>query len=84
MRAKPDRADNKAGDYSHGCRRIAMIGALALAGKARFQALRQRQNGGMGSSLQPGSKCPNTRKSEIVVIFLAAIRPMRQLPKGYA
>jgi hypothetical protein len=61
-----------------------MIWGLSVGGQARFQALRQGQNGGMGSSLKPASKCPNARKSEIVVIFLAAIRPMRQLFKGYA
>ena len=60
-----------------------MILGLSVGREARFQALRQGQNGGMGIGLKPAaSRCPNARKSEIVVIFLAAIRPMRQLSKG--
>jgi hypothetical protein len=37
VRAEPDRADNKAGNYSHGCRRIALIGVSGLAGRHGFR-----------------------------------------------
>jgi hypothetical protein len=62
-----------------------MIGTLALAGKARgFRRYDKGKMEAWGNSLKPGSRCPNARKNEIVIIFLAAIRPMRQLSKGYA
>jgi hypothetical protein len=59
-----------------------MIGGLVVR-EARFQALRQRQNGGMGFAFKPA---PNARIRAKVKswLFLAAIRPMRQLSKGYA
>jgi hypothetical protein len=47
-------------------RRIALIG-LWLAGRRGFRRYDQGKMEAWGISLQPGPRCPNARKSEIVV-----------------
>jgi hypothetical protein len=57
-----------------------LIAGRGLDREAGFEALRERQNGGeKDSPLGPPLDAPNRRKSEIELIFLAAILAMRHL-----
>jgi hypothetical protein len=53
-----------------------MIGGLAR--KRGFRRYEKGKKEASGICHKPASKSPNARKSEVVVIFLAAMAPMRQ------
>jgi hypothetical protein len=62
-----------------------MGGWLCLEGAGR-RGFRRYENGKIEANgfVWAASQCPNRHKSEIVVIFLDAISPLRQLSRSYA